>query len=151
MRRDSSGSSADELADTASLLWMGSSTTATSPGPDYEALYYTWYHRGQGEDGNYETLPLEWARYRMGYYPYVFYCYYDYQGGYEPPFHFICANEYVVCRKGTNNWYYLNDDACRYLFIDRTPNSVINADGLFHREAVMNFLGIKHEIGRAHV
>ncbi|MET4729581.1 hypothetical protein ABIE09_003395 [Lysobacter enzymogenes] len=110
----------------------------------YEALYYTWYHRGQGEDGNYETLPLEWARYRMGYYPYVFYCYYDYQGGYEPPFHFICANEYVVCRKGTNNWYYLNDDACRYLFIDSTPNSVINADGLFHREAVMNFLGIKH-------
>lgn len=110
----------------------------------YEALYYTWYHKGQGETGLYETLPLEWARYRIQSYPYVFYCYYDYQGGYEPPFHLICANEYVVCRKGTNNWYYLNDDACRYLFIDSVPTKVINADGLFHREDVMNFLGVQH-------
>lgn len=110
---------------------------------NYEALYYTWYHKGQGY-GSSETLPLEWARYRMGYYPYVYYCYYDYQGGYEPPFHLICANEYVVCRKGTTNWYYLNDDACRYLFIDSTPGTVINRAGLFHREEVMNFLGIQH-------
>jgi hypothetical protein len=111
---------------------------------NYEALYYTWYHRGQGVDGYYESLPLEWAQYRMGDYPYVFYCYYDYQGGYEPPFHFICANEYVVCRKGTTNWRYLNDDACQYLFIDSTPRTIINPQGLFLREEVMNFLGIKH-------
>lgn len=110
----------------------------------YEADYYTWYHKGQGVDGAYESLPLQWARYRMGMYPYVYYCYYDYQGGYEPPFHFICANEYVVCRKGTVNWYYLNNDACAYLFIDSTPNTVINPKGLFHREEVMNFLGIRH-------
>ncbi len=111
----------------------------------YEADYYTWYHKGQGVDGAYETLPMSWARDRMVSYPYVYYCYYDYQGGYEAPFHFICANEYVVCRKGTTGWYYLNGDACAYLFIDSTPNTVINAKGLFHREEVMNFLGIDHK------
>ncbi|KAF0813439.1 hypothetical protein IGB42_01790 [Andreprevotia sp. IGB-42] len=106
---------------------------------NYQALYYTWYHRGQAG-----SPPLSWSQYRLSFYKYCYYTYYTFQAGYEPPFYLWCVNEYVVCRKGTVEWYYLNGDACDYLFIDSTPGTIINPNGLFGREEVVQFLGIVH-------
>ncbi len=36
----------------------------------------------------------------------------------------------------------LNDDACNYLFIDYSPDTIINTNGLFHRDFVFNNLPI---------
>ena len=39
----------------------------------------------------------------------------------------------------------LNSDACQYLFIDSTPGTTINANGLFTRETVFTGLGLKQK------
>lgn len=43
----------------------------------------------------------------------------------------------------TAGFYQLSADACNYLFIDSVPGVIINAKGLYTREDVVQFLGIK--------
>ena len=111
---------------------------------NYYVPYYTWYHRGQAPEGP----PLAWARYRLESYKYCYYVYYQYNGGAwyldDPTWYVWIVNEYVICKKNTVQYRYLNDAACDYLFKDSTPGTIINPNGLFTRQEVVDFLGIKH-------
>ncbi|RFM27493.1 hypothetical protein [Deminuibacter soli] len=51
--------------------------------------------------------------------------------------------QYDIELKNVSGFYNLPDAACDYVFIDSMPGKIINADGLFTRGDVAQFLGIK--------
>jgi len=105
--------------------------------------YYTWYHKGQMPG----PPPWGWVEYRLEYYKYCYYVFYKYYDGAwssDKNFYVYIVNEYVICRKDTVAYHYLNDACCDYLFKDSSPGKIINPKGLFTRKEVVDFLGIQH-------
>jgi hypothetical protein len=107
---------------------------------NYEARYRQFY-RTDATDKN--TPPIKWIQSYIQYYKNTYYTYFWHEGDGGDCSLWI-AQEYYVTIKGTEA-YWLNGDSCDYVFIDSTPGTIINKDGLFTRQEVMDFLGIHYQ------
>ena len=85
--------------------------------------------------------PIPWIKEQIGEYPYAYFSYFWHQGNGGDCSLWI-AVEYCLELNATG-FRDLSDDACAYLFIDSVPGTIINKDGLFTREEVVKFMGIK--------
>lgn len=98
------------------------------------------FYRTDYKDKN--TPPVKWIQDYINYYKNTYYTYCWHQGGGGDCSLWI-TDEYVV-EKNVTGFYWLNEDCCNYIFIDSTPGTIINQDGLFTRQQVMDFLGIQY-------
>ncbi len=89
-----------------------------------------------------DTPPIKWVQEYIDYYKNTYYTYCWHQGGGGDCSLWI-ADEYAV-EKNVTGFYELNEDCCNYIFIDSTPGTIINQEGLFTRQQVMDFLGIQY-------
>ena len=110
--------------------------TQYCPSTIYKCKYYTESEMEQDAAGFYEVHPSYWNNW--------VYHHETNKKGDDKSYYEHWQNNIGTGASSFSDGH-LNDDACKYMFIDSYDNVIINPDGLFHRNFVFNSLkNIKH-------